>query len=183
MIHKDDLEIVKALYLKIFLEPDQILRTEFRIVHANKSIVWLEASVKNMLSEPSVNGVVINYRNISDRKLAEENIRISEGKYRYLFDNNPDSIFIFQEDNFSILDVNYTACHQLGFSKEEFHSMLINDIYHIEDGTSFTDLLNELNTNQQISEQKSCNAGVNRGKCFLLILPCIKLIITASIRY
>ncbi|MBM2849221.1 MAG: putative Histidine kinase, partial [Anaerolineales bacterium] len=37
---------------------------------------WVEAEAANLLAEPSVQAVVINYRDITERKLAEERLRL-----------------------------------------------------------------------------------------------------------
>jgi len=57
------------------------------------------------------------------RKKAEELLRISEEKYRTLFNNNNDAIAVYrydkQKDKFEFSDVNATGCNLLGYSKEE----------------------------------------------------------------
>jgi two-component system sensor histidine kinase UhpB len=55
-----------------------------------------------------------------ERKDAEQLIKTSEENYRYLFDNNPATIFIWNLDDFQILEVNETAVNLYGYKKEEF---------------------------------------------------------------
>jgi two-component system sensor histidine kinase UhpB len=55
-----------------------------------------------------------------ERKDAEQLVKSSEEKYRYLFDNNPATIFIWDKDDFRILNVNEAAVNLFGYSKEEF---------------------------------------------------------------
>jgi PAS domain S-box-containing protein len=55
-----------------------------------------------------------------ERKDAELLIKSSEEKYRYLFDNNPATIFIWDQDNFRILNVNNAAVNLFGYTREEF---------------------------------------------------------------
>lgn len=57
---------------------------------------------------------------ITERKKAEEEIKASEERYRYLFDNNPASIFIWDMHSLKIIEVNNTAIEQYGYSREEF---------------------------------------------------------------
>lgn len=56
---------------------------------------------------------------ITEQRKAEEIIRKSEEQYRYLFDNNPASIFIWYIDDYKFADINNTALKKYGFSKEE----------------------------------------------------------------
>ena len=48
---------------------------EFRASRADGSWRTLEAIVKNLLDDPAVDGVVVNYRDITERKALEEQLR------------------------------------------------------------------------------------------------------------
>ena len=48
---------------------------EFRARHADGSWRTLEAIAKNLLDDPAVGGVVVNYRDITERKALEEQLR------------------------------------------------------------------------------------------------------------
>jgi PAS domain S-box-containing protein len=66
------------------------------------------------------------------RKVNEE-LRRSEAKYKTLFDNAPNSIFIIDQKNFKIVDVNATAIECYRRSKEELLKMSFLDLLHEED--------------------------------------------------
>jgi PAS domain S-box-containing protein len=76
-------------------------------------------------------GVIIGYaavmRDVSGRKKAEQALRKSEEKYRDLFENASDMIFIVDPD-LNYVDVNRRAVETVGFSKEELLSMSILDM-------------------------------------------------------
>ena len=44
---------------------------EYRYRHKNGSYVWIERVASNLLSDPDVQGIVINFRDISERKRVE----------------------------------------------------------------------------------------------------------------
>jgi PAS domain S-box-containing protein len=48
---------------------------QYRVRHKNESWLWFEAVANNLLSDAAVHGIVINARDITPRKLAEETIR------------------------------------------------------------------------------------------------------------
>jgi PAS domain S-box-containing protein len=55
-------------------------------------------------------------------------IRQSEMQYRYLFENNPMPMWVFELEEFRFLDVNEMAIYKYGYSREEFLSMTLADI-------------------------------------------------------
>lgn len=69
---------------------------------------------------------------ISDRKKAEDKLRESEEKFRNLFNNANDAIYLWElnEDRTpgKCLEVNDIATQMLGYSKEEFFKMTPRDI-------------------------------------------------------
>lgn len=66
------------------LLPGERAHFQFRARHKNGSLRWLEGVATNLLSEPAVGAVVINYRDITERKQAEENIKNSRDQLRQL---------------------------------------------------------------------------------------------------
>lgn len=68
-----------------------------------------------------------------ERKDAEQLIKTSEENYRYLFDNNPAAIFIWNLDDFQILEVNETAVNLYGYKKEELLKKTLLDIRSKDD--------------------------------------------------
>jgi PAS domain S-box-containing protein len=62
-----------------------------------------------------------------------EELRRSEEKYKTLFDSAPNSIFIMDEQTFSIIDVNATALEFYGQSKEELSKLTFLDLLYEKD--------------------------------------------------
>ncbi len=55
--------------------PGSVKEANFRLRHKDGSWRWMEAVITNLLDEPAVQSVVINYRDITERKLKEEVIQ------------------------------------------------------------------------------------------------------------
>ncbi len=63
-----------------------------------------------------------------DRKQTEEALRESEEKYRLLFDNESDAIFIVDGETLDILDANPVALALYGYTREEILTMKAMDL-------------------------------------------------------
>lgn len=68
-----------------------------------------------------------------DRYKADKTLRDNEEKYRYLFENNPQPMYIYDTETLAFLEVNLAAIKHYGYSKEEFLRMTIKDIRPPED--------------------------------------------------
>jgi PAS domain S-box-containing protein len=58
-------------------------------------------------------------RDISERKRAEEALRESETRFRTFVDHAGDALFVFDLEQGTIIDVNRSACEELGYTREE----------------------------------------------------------------
>lgn len=68
-----------------------------------------------------------------DRDKADKELRVNEEKYRHLFDNNPQPMWIYDLETLAFLEVNKAAIQHYGYSREEFMSMTLKDIRPKED--------------------------------------------------
>jgi PAS domain S-box-containing protein len=73
--HPDDqAQLAKALHAVVGHPGEVVERTEFRLRYADGPWRWLEATGTNQIGNSAVNGIVINARDISEAKDAEEEI-------------------------------------------------------------------------------------------------------------
>jgi len=68
------------------------------------------------------------FDDITQRKLAEENLLESENKYRTLFNQSVAGIYLHDLEG-RILGVNQEACRQLGYSRDELLEMHVFDLH------------------------------------------------------
>lgn len=82
--------------------------------------------MKNSTGE--VHAVIETLEDITEQKIAENNLRESEEKFRALTENSNAGMFIFQEDKF--LMVNEAFCRMVDYSREEILSMTHMEMIH-----------------------------------------------------
>jgi PAS domain S-box-containing protein len=72
-------------------------------------------------------------------KVAErtQELVLGEKQYRYLFENNPLPMWVFELEEFRFLDVNEMAIQKYGYSREEFLTMTLTDIRPLADRERF----------------------------------------------
>ena len=67
-------------------------------------------------------------RDITKRRKSEEALKLSENKYRLIFEQNPMPMWMLSQPENNFLAVNAAAIDFYGYSKEEFLKMNVNDI-------------------------------------------------------
>lgn len=72
LIHPDDRKQYKAVMKKGLSNPRKRIYLTYRIKHKNGEYRWMEGVGVNLLSDPAVRAVVSNFRDITDRKAAED---------------------------------------------------------------------------------------------------------------
>ena len=70
-LHPDDRPMVMKALLQLLEEPTTEVRGDIRIRHSNGSYLTLEAIAKNALFAPGVEGIIINSRDVTERRATE----------------------------------------------------------------------------------------------------------------
>jgi PAS domain S-box-containing protein len=70
--HPEDLPRVLAALEQLLRDPAEVKTLQDRFRHADGPWIWIESTFTNLLGVPGVNAIVINFRNIHDRKIAED---------------------------------------------------------------------------------------------------------------
>ena len=75
-VHPADRERVQTAFQQIVREPGAVLTMEYRARRQDGSWRWIESVAKNLFDDDTVGGVVINYRDVTPRKFAEQRLRV-----------------------------------------------------------------------------------------------------------
>ena len=113
---------------------------EFCLRHADGSPVWLEAVGTNLLTDATIRGIVLNARDVSERKRADRALRESEERYRDLFDNASDLVCMATPDG-SLLYVNKAWQEGTRYGEGEIGRLQLLDIVHSDSRAHYTEVL------------------------------------------
>jgi PAS domain S-box-containing protein len=127
-IHPEDRDGIAGIFKNRASSPGVGAPCEFRMAHANGSWVYFEAIGNNLLDDPDIRGIIINAREITERRQAEQRIRESEAKYRSLTENLEQCIFL-KDDRLRFVAANRPFCASAGRSEIELVGKSDFDIY------------------------------------------------------
>jgi PAS domain S-box-containing protein len=130
-IHPDDLALVSQGLQEIQDKPFLTVGP-FRFRNAGGEWRWVETTVSNHLGHPSIQGLVTNSRDITEKKLKEDQLKLSEQRFKALVYNGSDLIVIMDEGAcFSYISDNVSSV--LGYTPDDLLGKNAFDYIHPDD--------------------------------------------------
>jgi PAS domain S-box-containing protein len=117
LLHPQDREKLSHLFVRLREQPERTAAVQYRVRHKDGSWRWLEGTLRNMLSEPAIRAFVGNYRDITDRKNAENALRESEERFKAFMSYSPAMTWI-KDERFRHVFVNTAFEQMFGISLE-----------------------------------------------------------------
>jgi PAS domain S-box-containing protein len=136
-IHPQDQPALMSAFTNLVSEYGKCMTGEFRTRRKDGTWRWIQGSAKNLLHDPRLQAIVCNYRDITDRKIAEEAVRRSEQHFRSLIENASDIITVL-EPNGSIRYMSPSIERVAGLVPEEIVSSTIFQLVHPDDISGIT---------------------------------------------
>jgi len=132
-IHPDDLPIVIEHYQKK-IKGDTSLSSNYscRIFTKSNKIKWIEIRSKAIQYLGRIADFA-TFIDITEQREAERRIREAELRYRTTFEQSPDGIMILDPQERRAIEFNDPICNMLGYTREEFAKLQINDYDATED--------------------------------------------------
>jgi PAS domain S-box-containing protein/putative nucleotidyltransferase with HDIG domain len=140
----------KALFMermaKVFAGEKVPQAVEYTIKTKDGRTIWVILNTKLVYEKGFPKGARAVVHNITERKLAEEALRKSEEKYRFLVDNANDAIFIAQDG--MIKFPNPKTLETLGYSQNELNKIHYMDLVHPDDRAFLAEIRQEVEGNK-----------------------------------
>jgi len=125
-IHPDDREWITRNFEKRLKGSTDPL--EYRIRTKTGQTRWLRSSSRVIEKKGKVLGIHGVLVDVTEHRKAESVLRESEERFRTLFEDTRDMIYIDTVDG-DMIDVNQAASEMLGYSKHELLQMNVKDLY------------------------------------------------------
>jgi PAS domain S-box-containing protein len=129
-----------------------IINFEHRVILPDGVLHWLQWSVRALFDKHTE---LVEFQgvgnDITDRKTAEELVKLSEEKYRTLFEESKDVVFVSTPDG-RFIDINPSGVELFGFSAKDELVNLQNPMIIYRDNTDHDKIILELKKHGYIKE-------------------------------
>ena len=128
LIGGDDLGRIATLRAKGAAGGDDPHRGTLRVVSKDGALRWFEWTASSHLDDEAIGGIVVNARDVTDRLLAERELRASELRYRTLTEASADTIYVIGVDAL-VQYVNGEGARRFGVTADELVGRPLSDLF------------------------------------------------------
>ena len=154
-IHPEDIQIVFETFKEVLQHPERTLSVQYRAIMPDKSEKWLECTYSNLLNEPAVQAMVLNYRDITSNKTTENKLRESEARYKK-------ALWLGKLGHWE-----YTYADNQLFLSEELYAMY--DVHKINAEPNFALFVKYIHPEDKAKVEEEMNDAIANGKIIDLI--------------
>lgn len=117
LIHPDERPIAQEEFGRLLQKPGALVTVEVRVRRKDDAWRWMELTGRNLLENHAIQGVVVNFHDVTERKEAEDRIRESEATKRAILESALDCI-IASDETGRITEFNPAAEKMFGYKRE-----------------------------------------------------------------
>jgi PAS domain S-box-containing protein len=122
LVHPDDRERCRRAFAQLRQDGKPVTMT-YRVRHKDGRWLHVETTCSNLLDDPSVGGIVINSRDVTDSHLAQERLREAEERYRTLVEQLPLVVYATSaSDQGEVVYMSPRIVDLLGYPLEQWQS-------------------------------------------------------------
>jgi PAS domain S-box-containing protein len=103
LVHPDYREVYENLFKKMKAAPDEKVTAQFEYKTKDGNYIWVEATGTNCMGNPAIQGYILNLRDITERRRAEQEQRM-RSKMQALSENSPDLITRLEDEIISYIN-------------------------------------------------------------------------------
>jgi|GEM_PF-798035 len=128
-LHPDEIQNLSAVLADLISGKTDTVTLQHRYRHKDGRYIWLETTATNHISDPSVKAIVTNFRDITDRKISEDNLMYQTDLLTTITDNTTFGILMMDENQICTY-MNEAAEKITGFTLEEVSAGPLHNFIH-----------------------------------------------------
>jgi PAS domain S-box-containing protein len=102
-VHPDHRNTFSEIFTKMREHPDRKITVQYEYKAKDGSYIWIESAGTNCMSNPAIHGYILNSRDITERRRAEQEQRM-RSKMQALSENSPDLITRLEDGSISYIN-------------------------------------------------------------------------------
>jgi PAS domain S-box-containing protein len=102
-VHANGRDVYKKMFVELKEKKDEKVTVQFEYKTKDGNFIWLESTGTNCMSNPAIHGYILNSRDITERRRAEQEQRM-RSKMQALSENSPDLIARLEHDSISYIN-------------------------------------------------------------------------------
>jgi PAS domain S-box-containing protein len=111
-VHPDDREQIRQKLVNLVNEGPGAKQTgEFKYLRSDGSLVYVQLEGRNMIDDPIINGLLLTYRDITDKKVATRKLEEESEKLRALIESTEDLVWLVDPEDFGLITYNSALYH------------------------------------------------------------------------
>ncbi|MFA6025588.1 MAG: PAS domain S-box protein, partial [Ignavibacteriaceae bacterium] len=131
LFHPDDLPEINKLLMNLLEQPLITVSRELRFQHKDGNWLSLEAKLRNAIHESAIGGIVINFRDITERVKAKAVIVEQAEQLRAILANTSDGFWVVDQSG-EIIEANEAYCKMSGYTRDEILHLSVSELEAIE---------------------------------------------------
>jgi len=164
-INKKGQTIINKMFEDLLEIPGESQVVQYTYLNKHGAIMFLEATGRNLLDDPAINGLILNISDITERKRAEKEQRM-RGQMQTLSDNSPD-IILRIDLNRVVFYANPSIESYTGLKAEEFNKKQLNEVGLSDDIVQTIDGLAEIIRKDKTKIQKEVDFTVGEQRAIM----------------
>ena len=132
IVHPDDYGLQRALIERAIAAPESSPMGEVRLRRNDGSWRYVEATYTSLLDDPNVGGIVLNSRDVTERKRAEQKFREAHQRLGSHFENSPVGVVEWDRET-RVLSWSREAERIFGWRAEEVVGSRLTDLCFVHE--------------------------------------------------
>jgi diguanylate cyclase (GGDEF)-like protein/PAS domain S-box-containing protein len=132
-LHPADTSLVADVLERLLGDSQRHERAVVRVRDGHQQWRWVEIAATNCLTDPEINGIVANLRDVTEQVRTEEALRLSEAMHRAMVESAPEGIVATSPEG-RVIFANETAARMLGRDVEELSGQGLPRLLDLPEG-------------------------------------------------